>query len=271
MDVGCFPVPALRALRAALDMTMGVHLRAHQITLQVPHFVQSSGGSSTWGGALLGASAARPKRVFRTILHDVDVQAEEGDRVALIGRNGAGKSSLLRVLTGAYPPTNGWLEVSGKRQALLNVSLGFNDDATVEENILLRGTAMGMPIAAIREHAPRILEFAGLAEASQHRLRTLSAGQRMRLGFAISTSSEQDIMLLDEWLGAGDAQFIRKARARMNDKVQGSKVVIIATHNLEIARRVCNKGVVLDKGRVVYSGDVINALTEYKSICRSQV
>lgn len=248
---------------------MTVHLKAHQITLSVPHFVQQGRGSGSWFDAIVNASSSSPKRVFRTILQDIDLDAEDGDRIALIGRNGAGKSSLLRVLTGAYPPSKGWLDVSGKRQALLNVSLGFNGEATVEENILLRGTAMGLHIDQIREHAPGVLEFAGLADAAQHRLRTLSAGQRMRLGFAISTSSEQDIMLLDEWLGAGDMQFIRKARARMNDRVRGSKIVILATHNLEIARRVCNKGMVLDQGKVVYSGGVIEAILEYRKLCRT--
>lgn len=247
---------------------MSVHLHAHRIGLCVPHFVQQSGGHKSWLRTLVGASAARPKRVFRTILQDISFAAEEGDRVALIGRNGAGKSSLLRVLTGAYAPTTGWLDVQGKRQALLNISLGFNAEATVEENILLRGTAMGMHVARIREISKDILEFAGLSDAAQHRLHTLSAGQRMRLGFAVSTSTERDIMLLDEWLGAGDMQFIRKARARMNDAVTGSRIVVLATHNLEIARRVCNKGVVLDGGRVVFNGGVIEAILEYRKLCR---
>jgi ABC-type polysaccharide/polyol phosphate transport system, ATPase component len=216
----------------------------------------------------LGASTAKPRRVFRTILEDVSFQANDGDRIALIGRNGAGKSTLLRVLTGAYPPTSGWLDVQGKRQALLNISLGFNAEATIEENILLRGTAMGMSLNRIRGLSTDILEFAGLASAAQHRLHTLSAGQRMRLGFAVSTAANQDIMLLDEWLGAGDMQFIRKARTRMNDKVRGSRIVILATHNLEIARRVCNKGVVLHEGRIVFSGGVIESILEYRRLCR---
>lgn len=247
---------------------MSVHLRAHNISLCVPHFIQDTRLGSSWLGTILGASAALPKRVFRTILQDVSIEAEDGDRIALLGRNGAGKSSLLKVLTGAYPPSSGWIDVQGKRQALLNISLGFNDEATVQENILLRGTAMGMSLDRVRDLSPEILDFAGLREAAQHRLHTLSAGQRMRLGFAVSTSAEQDIMLLDEWLGAGDVQFIRKARARMNDKVDGSRIVVLATHNLEIARRVCNKAVVLHHGRVAYTGGVIEAILEYRKMCR---
>jgi len=247
---------------------MTVHLHANGIGLRVPHYVQSARQHKSWFDTLLGASTARPKRVFRTILEDVSLDAADGDRVALIGRNGAGKSSLLRVLTGAYPPTTGWLDVKGQRQALLNISLGFSGEATVEENILLRGTAMGLGADHIRGLTGEILEFSGLSHAAQHRLRTLSAGQRMRLGFAVSTASESDIMLLDEWLGAGDMQFIRKARARMNDRVKGSRIVILATHNLEIARRVCNKGVVLDQGRTVFCGGVIEAILEYRKLCR---
>lgn len=247
---------------------MTVCIRVHDVSLQVPHYVQSAGGPRSWLGTILGASTAKPKRVFRTILQNVSFGAEEGDRIAIIGRNGAGKSSLLRVLTGAYPPTSGWLEVQGRRQALLNVSLGFNAEATVEENILLRGTAMGMTVDQIRDVSAHVLEFSGLADVAHHRLHTLSAGQRMRLGFAVSTAVDQDIMLLDEWLGAGDAQFIKKARARMNDRVRGSRIVVLATHNLEIARRVCNKGVVLDGGRVVFQGGVIEAILEYRKLCR---
>lgn len=247
---------------------MTIHLHANGIGLRVPHYIQRSRVHKSWLGTLLGASTARPKRVFRTILQNVSFNAADGDRVALIGRNGAGKSSLLRVLTGAYPPTTGWLDIQGERQALLNISLGFNGEATVEENILLRGTAMGMEASHIRELSREILDFSGLGDAAQHRLRTLSAGQRMRLGFAVSTAAERDIMLLDEWLGAGDMQFIRKARARMNDRVKGSRIVILATHNLEIARRVCNKGVVLEQGRVVFAGGVIDSIIEYRKLCR---
>lgn len=251
-----------------MNVETSVHLHAHGIGLSVPHYVQRATESSSWLGTLLGASTGRPQRVFRTILSDVSFSAEDGDRIALIGRNGAGKSSLLRVLTGAYPPTSGWLDVRGGRQALLNISLGFRPEATVAENILLRGTAMGIDADQIRDLTGEILEFAGLSDVAQHRLRTLSSGQRMRLGFAVSTSTERDIMLLDEWLGAGDMQFIRKARARMNDRVRGSRIVILATHNLEIARRVCNKGVVLEQGRVAFAGGVIDSILEYRRLCR---
>lgn len=247
---------------------MTVSLRAHNISLDVPHYVQRPAGARSWLGTILGASTSKPKRVFRSILKNISFAAEDGDRVALVGRNGAGKSSLLRVLTGAYPPSSGWLEVHGRRQALLNVSLGFNGEATVEENILLRGTAMGMSVEQIREVSGQVLEFSGLADVASHRLYTLSSGQRMRLGFAISTAVDQDIMLLDEWLGAGDAQFIKKARKRMNDRVRGSRIVVLATHNLEIARRVCNKGIVIDAGEIAFQGGVIEALGEYKRLCR---
>ncbi|MCF7221320.1 ABC transporter ATP-binding protein [Marilutibacter chinensis] len=247
---------------------MAIGLSARSVGLTIPHYVQGARESGSWWQTLVNASMARPHRVYRQILADVSFDAIDGDRVALIGRNGAGKSSLLKVLTGAYQPTTGCLEVHGKRQALLNISLGFNGQATVEENILLRGTAMGLSLEQIKEVTGQVLDFSGLAEVAQHRLYTLSAGQRMRLGFAVSTAVDQDIILLDEWLGAGDMQFIRKARARMNDRVRGSRIVILATHNLEIARRVCNKGVVLEQGRVAFSGGVIEAIMEYRRLCR---
>lgn|GEM_PF-199610 len=247
---------------------MTASIRVKNLSLEVPLFLQSERTAKSWVKTLLGAATARPVRQFVTLLDNVSFSVDEGDRVALIGRNGAGKSTLLRVLTGAFLPTRGSVVLEGSKQALLNIKLGFNSQATVMENIYLRGTAMGLDSRQLRELVHPILEFAELQDMAQRRLHTLSSGQRMRLGFAIATSVEQDIILMDEWLGAGDAVFLKRARQRMNDRVQGSKIVVLASHNDNLVRRICNKGLVLSGGRVEYFGDVGTALDLYKESVR---
>jgi ABC-type polysaccharide/polyol phosphate transport system ATPase subunit len=168
------------------------------------------------------------------------------------------------VLTGAYRPTAGVLDIQGSQQALLNISLGFNADATVLENIYLRATAMGMTISAIRPHIDSILDFSGIRDKSVDRLRTLSAGQRMRLGFAISTALQHDIIFLDEWIGAGDAEFLNKARQRLKSQVEGSKIVVVATHNMKMVRRLCNKAILLEKGVILGDGPTKEIIDLYR-------
>ncbi|MNM37858.1 Teichoic acids export ATP-binding protein TagH [compost metagenome] len=245
---------------------MGVLLKADKLSLDVPVYLQRERENQSWLGLLLGAALDPPRRENRTLLRSVSFEAREGDRIALLGLNGAGKSTLLRVLNGAYVPTSGTLTVGGTRQALLNISLGFNNEATVRENIYLRGTAMGMKASLIRELVQPILEFSGLQEKALHRLRTLSSGQRMRLGFAISTAIQHDIMLMDEWVGTGDANFLAKAKERMLNRVAGSKIVVLASHSLGLLRDVCNRGLVLERGEIVFDGSVDEALKNYKEV-----
>lgn len=246
-----------------------VFMRLSNVSLSLPIYLQHDRGSGSWFRTLLAAATDRPERRLRTILQDINLSFVEGDRIGLIGRNGAGKTSLLNVLTGCYEPTTGRIDVSGSRQALLNVSLGFNYEATVRENVLLRGTAMGIHMAELQELVDPILDFANLREVAHHRLGTLSAGQRMRLGFAISTSVQPDIMLLDEWIGAGDAEFVAKARQRMQDRVSGSRLLVLASHTADLLKRVCNRGVVLEQGTVRFDGEIGEALRVYNESLRA--
>jgi ABC-type multidrug transport system ATPase subunit len=156
--------------------------------------------------------------------------------------------------------------VVGTRQALLNLGNGFNSEATLLENIFLRATAMGLPAKSIRDLAMSILEFAELTDIAGRRMSTLSSGQRMRLGFAIATSVRSEILLLDEWLGTGDAHFVKKARERLTDHVHGSKIVVVASHNQTLTTKLCNRGLVLDKGRLVYFGALDKAMREYQKL-----
>jgi ABC-type polysaccharide/polyol phosphate transport system ATPase subunit len=249
-----------------MDLTMGARIRADRLSLDVPAFLQRDRESSGWGGLFLGAAFDPPKRKLLRLLDNISFELREGDRLAILGRNGAGKSTLLRVLNHVYQPSEGKLTVEGSCQALLNMSLGFNGEATVRENIYLRGIAMGQKASFLRDQIGQILEFSGLGEKVNHRLRTLSSGQKMRLGFAISTCVQHDIMLMDEWVGAGDADFMRKAKERMQSRVGGSKIVVLASHSTGLLRDICNRGIVLERGRLVYSGDITSSLKYYHEL-----
>ena len=242
---------------------MSVHLHVRHVSLELPLFLQNARSATSLFKTLMGAAFDPPRREFRTILDDIDFSAHSGDRIGLLGRNGAGKSSLLRVLTGAYRPTRGDVEAVGTRQALLNVSLGFNGEATVLENVYLRGTAMGMRASQVRDVVEPVLEFAELQDKTHHRLKTLSSGQRMRLGFSIATAVQHDIMLMDEWIGAGDAAFIHKARDRMRNRVDGAKIVVLASHNTALLRDVCNKGMIIEGGKLKQVGDIDTVIQAY--------
>ena len=204
-------------------------IRAEAVSLDVPIFLQRERQSDGWGSMLLGAMMDTPKRRMVRLLHEIDFELREGDRLAILGRNGAGKSTLLRVLNSVYEPTQGRLTVEGTCQALLNISLGFNSEATVRENIFLRGVAMGLRASYLRHQVEPILEFSGLHDKVTHRLHTLSSGQKMRLGFAISTCVQNDIILMDEWVGAGDADFMLRAKERMQSRVGGAKILVLTT------------------------------------------
>lgn len=249
---------------------MSALIKLDHVSLSIPLFLQQERAASNWASVFLGALLDPPRRRLAHVLHDVSFEARDGDRIALLGQNGAGKSTLLKVLNGIYVPTSGSMVMRGQRQSLLNMSLGFNPEASVRENIFLRGTAIGLETDYLREQIEPILDFAGLEEKDNHRLRTLSAGQRMRLGFSISTSVRQDILLMDEWVGASDANFMAKAKDRLIDHAKGSRIVMLATHTVGLLRDICNKGLVMDGGRMVFFGELEEALKTYQRILAGQ-
>lgn len=245
---------------------MSAWIRLRNLTLDVPVFLPQESRASGWRSLLAGAALGRARRGLARLLDDLTLDIQEGDRLAILGRNGAGKSTLLRVLNGVYQPTQGSIQVHGSRQALLNIALGFNGDATVRENVLLRGSAMGVSAAFLMSQINGILDFSGLTQKANHLLRTLSSGQRIRLGFAISTCVQHDIMLMDEWVGTGDSEFMAKAKERMQSRVGGSKIVVLASHSVGLLRDVCNKGIVLEKGRLIHAGDITSSLRAYHEL-----
>lgn len=188
------------------------------------------------------------RKKYILALRNLSFQINKGHNVGLIGRNGSGKSTLLRVLGGIYTPTGGRVETSGKVSSLFGMNLGIQPDATGRENVVLRGTIKGWSRRKLEEKIPEIIEFSELEEFIDLPLRTYSDGMRMRLLFAIATVFSPEILLLDEWIGAGDAKFQSKAKDRMNSLVSTAGITVIASHNRGLIQSVCDRGIWLHKG-----------------------
>lgn len=213
-------------------------------------------------GGRIGRDAS--DRVCVEALHDVSLIIEHGDRLGLIGPNGAGKTTLLRVLAGIYEPTRGIVHHTGHVVPLFNPALGMDPEATGYENITLRGMLLGLDPLEIRERTEEIAAFTELGDYLAMPVRTYSTGMMLRLAFAISTSIQPEILLLDEWIGAGDAHFLSKAEQRMNAVIDSSSILVIASHSEGLIKRLCTKAAFLEGGRVKASGSVDNVLDAYK-------
>jgi lipopolysaccharide transport system ATP-binding protein len=184
-------------------------------------------------------------------LNDICFDLRDGDRLGVTGHNGAGKTTLLRVLSGAYPPTAGTRICEGRLATLIDPSLGIEPEATGYENILLRGLVMRIGRTRIRQMRNEIAEFSELGDFLAMPVRTYSSGMRMRLAFAIVTSFPADILLMDEWLSVGDADFRPKAEARMRDLVSQSGILVVATHSKDLIDRECTRKITLKRGSIV--------------------
>jgi ABC-2 type transport system ATP-binding protein/lipopolysaccharide transport system ATP-binding protein len=202
-------------------------------------------------------------RVNVRALSDISLDIADGERIGIIGANGAGKTTLLKVLAGIYKPTQGRVHISGRAMALINASVGLNADATGRENIFLRGMYMDIHPREMREHVDQVAEFTELGNYLDMPVRTYSSGMIIRLGFAISTCIRPEILILDEWLAAGDAQFLAKAQRRMEEFVSGSSVVILASHSLALVQQWCHRAVLLRQGVAEAIGPVDEVVAQY--------
>jgi ABC-type polysaccharide/polyol phosphate transport system ATPase subunit len=199
------------------------------------------------GGTISGRG--RHRKVLA--LDRVNFELHAGDRLGLVGANGAGKTTLLKVLYGIYKPTGGRLTIGGRVDALFNINLGFRKEATGRRNIELRGLINGWSRREIAARADAIIEFSELGEFIDMPFKTYSQGMAARLAFSIATSFEPEILLLDEWIGAGDAAFQAKAKDRMDALAERAGIVVLASHNRDLISRVCNRTLELEHGRVV--------------------
>ena len=198
-------------------------------------------------------------------LKSINLNLKAGDRLALIGHNGAGKSTLLKTIAGLYPISGGNREVKGSVRALFELSLGFEFEATGRENIYYRSLLLGLRPKEIKAMEVDIVEFADLGGFIDYPIKTYSAGMLVRLAFAVSTSIYGDILLLDEIVGAGDASFVEKARKRIHNLISNSKIMVLASHDNNIIRELCNSAVVMKCGSIVYHGNVDDSIEYYKN------
>jgi ABC-type polysaccharide/polyol phosphate transport system ATPase subunit len=203
-------------------------------------------------------------RVMVRALHDITLDIDNSERIGLIGANGAGKTTLLKVLAGIYQPTQGRIHVAGHTTALINSSVGLNPDSTGRENIILRGLYMDIHPRDMRDRIDQVAEFTELGSYLDMPVRTYSAGMMVRLAFAVSTCIPPEILILDEWLAAGDAQFLTKAQRRMEEFVNRSSILVLASHSFELIEQWCERAVYLKDGVIEALGPVGEVVARYK-------
>ncbi|WP_345814227.1 ABC transporter ATP-binding protein [Paraburkholderia sp. PREW-6R] len=206
-------------------------------------------------GGRIGQDAGRHAIV--SALDNLSFRFSDGERIGLVGHNGSGKTTLLRTLAGVYAPVRGKLTMNGKVASLLDVSMGLDPDATGFENIYLRGILDGLRPATIRSKVDDIAEFSDLGEYLNLPVRTYSSGMMLRLAFAISTSVEANILIMDEWLSVGDADFAVKAAGRLEKLVGQASILVLASHDPKLISRVCTRKIVMHHGKIVSDEPVV--------------
>lgn len=199
-------------------------------------------------------------------LKDISFSLEKGDRLGVLGLNGAGKSTLMKVVAGVYKPTEGEVVRRGKIAPLIELGAGFNMEYTGRENIFLYGSVLGYSKAFLKEKYDEIVEFSELGEFIDVPMKNYSSGMRSRLGFAIATIVCPDILILDEVLSVGDAKFRKKSEAKIMKMFDEGVTVLFVSHSVAQVERLCNKAILLEKGRIIAQGDVLDVTKIYREL-----
>jgi ABC-type polysaccharide/polyol phosphate transport system ATPase subunit len=202
-------------------------------------------------------------RITVEALRNVSLKCHGGDRVALLGSNGAGKTTLLRVMAGIYEPAAGLVTTRGRISPMFDIGLGIDGDVSGYDNIRLRGLILGLSAREIEEQIPTIAEFTELGDYLDVPVRTYSAGMLARLTFAVATCFSPEILLMDEWIVAGDAAFLAKAQRRVESFIVKASILVLASHNLDICRRWCNKAIWIEQGEIRMTGEVENVIANF--------
>ena len=217
--------------------------------------------SSMTGGQIKPRDGA--KSVVIRAVDNISLEIGHGTRIGLIGHNGAGKSTILRVMAGIYEPTGGRAHIDGDVASMFDIGFGMDPEASGWDNIILRGMYLGYGKREIQARSQEIGELTGLGEFLDMPLRTYSAGMSTRLAFAVSTSIQPDILLIDEGIGAGDAAFLAQAKERMRRFIGGAGVLVLASHSNDLIREWCSEGLWLEHGRIRMRGPVDEVLAAY--------
>lgn len=222
------------------------------------------------GGVLRRGSNGAAKRVVVRALDNVSLAINHGDQVGILGHNGAGKSTMLRVLAGIYQPSQGSISIEGRVSPLFTTSPGLAVDDTGYENIVTCGLLLGMTRDEIERKLPEIEAFTELSDYLALPVRTYSPGMLVRLGFAIATAIDPEILLLDEGLGAGDARFATRAVNRVKALIERSSVMVLASHSDKLIQQMCKRAILLDRGHVVADGPTEEVLAIYDNVNRGE-
>jgi ABC-type polysaccharide/polyol phosphate transport system ATPase subunit len=228
-------------------------LRLENVTVDFPIYSGSNRSMkqlviNVGTGGRIAKEAGKP--IIVRALENISLTVNEGDRLGLIGHNGSGKTTLLRVMAGVYEPVQGAYWSDGRITPLFDAQLGMDIEATGFENIIVRGLYMGLRHEEIEARLPEIAEFTELGNYLAMPVRTYSSGMMLRLAFAVSTCVTPEILLMDEWIGVGDPGFLAKAQRRMEQFVNKSSILVLATHNQALLTQVCNRVVQLEGGHV---------------------
>lgn len=210
------------------------------------------------------------QRVVVEALRNVSLSLRTGDRLALVGPNGAGKTTLLRVIAGIYEPAHGTVITRGRISPMFDINLGIDPELSGYENIRTRGLLLGMSSRAIESHIPEIVEFTELGDYLDMPVRTYSSGMMLRLAFAVATCFEPEILLMDEWILAGDAHFMIKAQLRIQRFVDRASVLVLSSHNLDLCSRWCTKALWLEQGQVRALGPAEEVLGDYRQFSSAE-
>lgn len=204
-------------------------------------------------------------------VNDVSFKIHRGESVALFGKNGAGKSTILKMITGVSFPTEGKIEVKGRVSALLELTSGFDPEFTGRENIYLKGQLLGLKDTEIKELEQEIIDFAELDEYIDQPVRTYSSGMKARLGFSINVNIRPEILIVDEALSVGDEEFKNKCINKVNEIVNQENVTLLfVTHSTTMAKEFCKRGIFMKKGRVIYDGDINETIKEYEKTVKKK-
>jgi ABC-2 type transport system ATP-binding protein len=237
-----------------------------QVSVSFPIY---SAGNRSFKNAMIAATTGgrvgnESKHVVVQALDQVSYTFEQGDRVGLVGHNGAGKSTLLRVLAGIFEPREGRISINGRVTPMFDLSLGIDPESTGYENIILRGLYLGLSRAEISARRDSVAEFTELGPFLELPVRTYSAGMHARLAFAMATCIDPEILLMDEGIGAGDAAFLAKANERLEQFVNRAGILVLASHTDGLVRKICNKAILMEHGRIAASGTAEEVLTLYE-------
>jgi len=221
------------------------------------------GLSGWWKRRFISRKMSAPSSYRIEALKNINLKIQHGERIGLIGLNGAGKSTLLKVMAGIYPSTSGRVEIKGHVCPMFEFATGFEMSQSGWDNMRIRGMLLGMTPDEIEARLPEIAEFTELGEFLDYPVRTYSSGMFIRLAFAVSTSINPEILLIDEVMGAGDIAFAEKAKRRMFKFMEQGKILVFTTHNFNLLEDFCSRTVWLHKGEIVADGPTSDVVKQY--------